>query len=67
MTIPFAKRTFEIFDVLVDGTFMVPPMKALPAKPNPPPTIKAPELVDVDAVLFDINKLEKLEAVVDGT
>ena len=48
---PLAKRIFEIFDVLVDGTFMVPPINALPAKPNPPLTAKAPDDVEVDAVL----------------
>jgi hypothetical protein len=51
VTTPFAKRIFEIFDVLVDGTFIVPPMKALPAKPNPPLTAKAPVDVEVEAVL----------------
>ncbi len=54
VTIPLAKRTFEIFDVLVDGTFIVPPIKAFPANPNPPLTAKAPVDVDVEAVLWVI-------------
>jgi hypothetical protein len=41
----------ETFDVLVEGTFIVPPINALPAKPNPPLTAKAPVFVEVDAVL----------------
>ena len=51
MTIPLVKRTFEILDVLVDGTFIVPPIKALPANPNPPLTAKAPVDVEVETVL----------------
>ena len=51
VTIPLAKRTLETFDVLVEGTFIVPPINALPAKPNPPLTAKAPVFVEVDAVL----------------
>ena len=42
-------------------------MKALPAIPKPPVTTKAPELVEVDDVLLDTNKLEKFDAVVEGT
>lgn len=60
-------KTLETLEVLVEGTLIVPPMNALPAKPSPPFTTKAPVLVDVDTVLFEINKFEIFEAVVEGT
>ena len=67
VTIPFAKVTFEIFDVLVEGTFIVPPINALPANPKPPETTSAPEVLEVVAVVFDTNKLEKFDGVEEGT
>ena len=39
----------------------------LPPIPTPPVTTNAPEVVDVETVLFETNKLEILEAEVDGT
>lgn len=48
---PLANKIFETLDVLIDGTFIVPPINALPAIPNPPLTAKAPVLVDEEAVL----------------
>lgn len=42
-------------------------MNALPAIPKPPLTTKAPEPVDVEDVVLETSKFEKLDAVADGT
>ncbi len=44
----------------------MPPINALPARPKPPATTKAPVVVLVVAVLFETNKFEILEGVVEG-
>ena len=48
---PLVNKILEILEVLVEGTLIVPPINALPANPKPPLTTKAPEFVDVEAVL----------------
>ena len=53
-------------DALVDATFIVPPINAFPAKPKPPDTIRAPEVVFVDAVVFVTAKPESDTSPLDG-
>lgn len=42
---PLRKLIPEITDALVDATFIVPPINALPVIPNPPVTVNAPVVV----------------------
>ena len=51
LIVPFVNKILETLDVLVDGTFIVPPINALPAIPKPPLITNAPVPVDVEAVL----------------
>jgi hypothetical protein len=63
---PLTKLIPEITDALVDVTFIVPPINAFPANPKPPDTIKAPEVVLVEAVVFVTAKPESETIPLDG-
>jgi hypothetical protein len=62
----FETNKLEKLDAVEEGTYTVPPINALPAKPNPPETTNAPEVVVVVAVLFVTAKPESETIPVDG-
>ena len=58
--LPFAKITPETEDEEPVAVNKLPPI------PTPPVITNAPEVVEVETVLLEINKLEILEGVVEG-